>query len=47
MPLLYVRGNHDRGVNWQATSETLPEPVAGCEISCAGVGLVGLVVAGR
>src|SRR5690349_24946491 len=25
VPLLYVRGNHDRGVNWKATGEALPE----------------------
>ena len=42
VPLLYVRGNHDRGVNWQATSETLPEPVAGRSDQLPGVGLVGL-----
>src|SRR5690242_709550 len=41
-PLLYVRGNHDRGPNWQATGESLPETLTDkCE-TIGGVGLVGL-----
>ena len=42
VPLLYVRGNHDRGVNWQATSEVLPGALEGkCE-RINGVAVVGL-----
>ena len=42
VPLLYVRGNHDRGANWQATSEVLPGALEGkCE-AINGVALVGL-----
>jgi Icc-related predicted phosphoesterase len=40
-PLIYVRGNHDRGMAWAAMGEVLPEPLAGCE-KIAGVNLVGL-----
>ncbi len=41
-PLLYVRGNHDRSLNWAATSEKLPEPLAGRCQTIGGVTLVGL-----
>ncbi|MEA2900491.1 MAG: uncharacterized protein QOH36_378 [Actinomycetota bacterium] len=42
VPLLYVRGNHDRGVNWQATSELLPDALAGRSDEVPGIGIVGL-----
>jgi Icc-related predicted phosphoesterase len=41
-PLIYVRGNHDRGVNWQATSEVLPHPLAGRSNEVPGITLLGL-----
>ena len=42
VPLLYVRGNHDRGVNWKETGEVLPGPLNGkCE-RIGGVSLIGL-----
>jgi Icc-related predicted phosphoesterase len=42
VPLIYVRGNHDRGVNWQATSEALPEPLSGKSHEVPGITLLGL-----
>src|SRR4051794_2045798 len=42
VPLLYVRGNHDRGLNWQATGEVLPGPLNGKGETISGVGIVGL-----
>ena len=42
VPLLYVRGNHDRGANWQATNLVLPEPLTGKRERLAGASLVGL-----
>lgn len=42
VPLLYVRGNHDRGVSWDATTEVLPGTLAGRCQKIGDVGLVGL-----
>ena len=42
VPLLYVRGNHDRGLNWDATGEVLPGSLTDKYQSIAGVGVVGL-----
>ena len=41
-PLLYVRGNHDRGVNWKATAEILPESLGGKSEKLNGIDLIGL-----
>jgi hypothetical protein len=42
VPLLYVLGNHDRGLNWHATSIALPEPMRdGVAETIAGVEVVG------
>jgi len=40
VPLLYVRGNHDRGPNWTETHEILPAEIKGETIG--GVSIVGL-----
>ena len=40
-PLLYVRGNHDRGVNWNETCGVLPGPLEGQD-KLDGISLVGL-----
>jgi len=41
-PLLYVRGNHDRGANWEHGSKALPLPVAaGRPQIAAGLRIVG------
>lgn len=47
-PLVYVRGNHDRGANWQAHNRWLPEqlPDAHAE-SIAGVEYIGFSWPGR
>ena len=42
VPLLYVRGNHDRGVNWQETSTDLPAPLTGRREKLNGTSLIGL-----
>jgi len=42
VPLLYVRGNHDRGANWQATNLVLPAPMTGRRERLARASLVGL-----
>ena len=51
VPLLYVRGNHDRGANWQAGRAQLPQPLDGSSEQVMGLDLVGLswpgAVAGR
>ena len=39
-PLLYIRGNHDRGPNWTETHEVLPGSIKAEKI--LGVSLVGL-----
>lgn len=41
-PLVYVRGNHDRGVNWKATAELLPEALTGRCDWVDGLSLIGL-----
>ena len=41
-PLIYVRGNHDRGANWQATSEMLPHALPRNGENVRGLNLVGL-----
>lgn len=41
-PLLYVRGNHDRGLNWQAHRDVLPGTLAGKCQRVAGATLLGL-----
>lgn len=42
VPLHYVRGNHDRGANWRAGQQTLPEPMHHHGEELAGLSLVGL-----
>src|SRR4051812_35067440 len=41
-PLLYVRGNHDRGPNWQETHEVLPHTLEPKGEKICGVDVVGL-----
>jgi Icc-related predicted phosphoesterase len=41
-PLLYVRGNHDRGANWVALERSLPRPLETRPQNLAGVSIVGL-----
>jgi Icc-related predicted phosphoesterase len=41
-PLLYVRGNHDRGANWTALQEALPRPLDARAEALAGVPIAGL-----
>jgi uncharacterized protein len=47
VPLLYVRGNHDRGVNWQETGEVLPGAFAGKLERIGDLSLVGLSWPGK
>jgi uncharacterized protein len=48
VPLLYVRGNHDRGANWQAHVRFLPEPLPdGHTETAAGIEFIGLSWPGR
>jgi len=48
VPLVYVRGNHDRGANWQAHSRFLPEQLPdGHAETVAGVDVIGLSWPGR
>jgi uncharacterized protein len=42
VPLLYVRGNHDRGANWSALHERLPGPLDRSPESIGGLTLAGL-----
>jgi hypothetical protein len=42
VPLLYVRGNHDRGGGWQAGSARLPEPLDDDLAQAAGICVGGL-----
>jgi Icc-related predicted phosphoesterase len=42
VPLLYVRGNHDRGANWQARREELPGSLGPQYEKIDGVSVVGL-----
>ena len=41
-PLLYVRGNHDRGANWGTLGERLPHPLDGKPERLAGLTVAGL-----
>jgi hypothetical protein len=41
-PLIYVRGNHDRGANWSALAEDLPEALVGRCDWIQGISLLGL-----
>lgn len=47
VPLLYVRGNHDRGGAWRAGSAHLPQPLDGRVETIAGVVIAGLSWPGR
>jgi len=43
VPLLYVRGNHDRGLGWVAASPLIPEPLADARShDLRGLELIGL-----
>lgn len=42
VPLLYVRGNHDRGAGWAAGSESIPRPVGAAGQWLAGINIRGL-----
>ena len=41
-PLLYVRGNHDRGANWTGLESVLPRPLNGRLDHLAGLAVAGL-----
>ena len=41
-PLLYVRGNHDRGGAWEAASDIVPSPLDGRIEEVAGIHVAGL-----
>jgi hypothetical protein len=48
VPLVYVRGNHDRGANWEAHNRFLPEQLPdGRAEKLAGIEFVGLSWPGR
>jgi Icc-related predicted phosphoesterase len=42
VPLLYVRGNHDRGAGWRQGAELLPRPLEDRFERIAGIDFVGL-----
>ena len=42
VPLLHVRGNHDRGSGWEEGSDKLPEPIDGTWHDVAGLCVAGL-----
>jgi len=42
VPLLYVRGNHDRGANWRAGSPNLPHVLGARVERLAGLAVAGL-----
>lgn len=42
VPLLYVRGNHDRGAGWESRREHLPRPLGRPAQRIGGATLVGL-----
>lgn len=46
-PLIYVRGNHDRGANWDARRPDLPQPLGHAADDLRGLGLAGLSWPGR
>jgi uncharacterized protein len=41
-PLIYVRGNHDRGENWDARQPNLPQPLGRATDELRGLRLAGL-----
>lgn len=41
-PLIYVRGNHDRGANWDAGRAHLPQPLSRATDVLRGLRIVGL-----
>jgi hypothetical protein len=48
VPLVYVRGNHDRGANWESHSRFLPEQLPdGRTEKLAGIEFIGLSWPGR
>jgi hypothetical protein len=48
VPLVYVRGNHDRGANWESHSRFLPEQLPdGRAEKLAGIEFIGLSWPGR
>jgi Icc-related predicted phosphoesterase len=46
-PLIYVRGNHDRGANWDARRRDLPQPLNRAIDTVRGLRLVGMSWPGR
>ena len=42
VPLLYVRGNHDRGGGWDAGRSLLPEPLDGQRADVGGISIAGM-----
>lgn len=46
-PLIYVRGNHDRGVNWDARRPHLPDPLGDATEVVGGLRVVGLSWPGK
>ena len=41
-PLVFVRGNHDRGMGWRAAADLVPEPLAaGRTVQLAGIEIAG------
>jgi hypothetical protein len=42
VPLLHVRGNHDRGGGWSEGRDRLPEPIDGSWHEVAGLAIAGL-----
>lgn len=46
-PLIYVRGNHDRGENWDARRPHLPQPLGRATDELRGLRLAGLSWPGR
>jgi hypothetical protein len=46
-PLALVRGNHDRGANWEATRQRIAAPLDGRVETIAGLDVIGLSWPGR
>jgi Icc-related predicted phosphoesterase len=42
VPLLYVRGNHDRGANWSVSRHRLPRPLDARPETVGGITLAGM-----
>jgi Icc-related predicted phosphoesterase len=42
VPLLYVRGNHDRGGGWDSEGQRVPDPMDGAWHEVAGLKIAGL-----